>query len=291
MDRVAVFVDAGYLYAQGSTAIDSGKQPRTSLLLNSEKAIELLKELACEKAPKCALLRIYWYDGVATGARLTADQSLLAHLDDVKLRLGFINSHGQQKGVDSLIVTDLIELARQKSICDALLLTGDEDIRVGVQIAQNYGVRVHLLGIHPSRGSQSHQLMQEADTTTEWSSEKVKGFLSLRIGVTKGKKVTDPKIDDVKSPVSPPQTIDTEAALRKNTEMFVTELDVTDLDGITVYWKTERGVPPDIDKRLLPSGRDILGRDLTREEIKLVRAYFREITESRIRDHQEKQSK
>ena len=59
--------------------------------------------------------------------RLTADQALLASLDDVKIRLGFINSVGEQKGVDSLIVTDLIELARQKAVCDAILLSGDED--------------------------------------------------------------------------------------------------------------------------------------------------------------------
>ena len=65
----------------------------------------------------------------------------------MKLRLGQLNSEGQQKGVDSLIVTDLIELARNKAISDAVVLTGDEDIRVGVQIAQSLGVRVHLLGI------------------------------------------------------------------------------------------------------------------------------------------------
>ena len=87
----------------------------------------------------------------------------------MKVRLGFINSAGQQKGVDSLIVTDLIGLARQKAICDALLISGDEDVRIGVQIAQNYGVRVHLLGIAPSRANQSIQLVHEADTSQEWA--------------------------------------------------------------------------------------------------------------------------
>ena len=50
---------------------------------------------------------------------------------------------------------------------DALVVSGDEDVRVGVQVAQSYGVRVHLLGIVPARGSQSKQLLQESDTTAE----------------------------------------------------------------------------------------------------------------------------
>ncbi|MDP1731532.1 MAG: NYN domain-containing protein, partial [Devosia sp.] len=141
MDRVAVFVDAGYLFAQGSTALTGSKKARTALVINAPKAIEALKQVAASRAPVCSLLRIYWYDGAIGGPRPTTDQALLANLDDVKLRLGFVNSHGEQKGVDSLIVTDLIELARLKSVSDAVLLSGDEDVRVGVQIAQNYGVR------------------------------------------------------------------------------------------------------------------------------------------------------
>lgn len=154
LNRIAVFVDAGYLFAQGSVALTGSKKPRADLALDAPAVISEFRSLCAKKAAGCSLLRIYWYDG-ALGARLSSDQALLARLDDVKVRLGFINTSGQQKGVDSLIVTDLIELARQKAICDAMLLSGDEDVRVGVQIAQNYGVRLHLLGIHPTRGSQS----------------------------------------------------------------------------------------------------------------------------------------
>jgi uncharacterized LabA/DUF88 family protein len=65
------------------------------------------------------------------------EQLSLAEADNVKPRLGQINDFGQQKGVDSLIVTDLVELSRNGSIGDALLLSGDEDVRIGVEIAQN----------------------------------------------------------------------------------------------------------------------------------------------------------
>ena len=81
--------------------------------------------------------------------RPSQEQLDLAHSDDVKLRLGFINEYGQQKGVDSLIVTDLVELARNHAISDAVILSGDEDIRIGVQIAQSFGVRAHLTGSGP----------------------------------------------------------------------------------------------------------------------------------------------
>jgi hypothetical protein len=83
--------------------------------------------------------------------------------------LGSLNQQGQQKGVDALIVTDLITLARNRAMADAVLVTGDEDIRVGVQQAQELGVRVHLVGIEPARENQSGLLAQEADALRELS--------------------------------------------------------------------------------------------------------------------------
>jgi uncharacterized LabA/DUF88 family protein len=160
--RTAIFVDAGYFYAQGSACLQAGKAKRENVILAHDAFVDFLRQLAHQVQPNASLLRIYWYDGTSRGP--TQDHKTLALLDDVKLRLGFINSFGQQKGVDSLLVTDLVELARNGAICDAVLLGGDEDLRIGVQIAQSFGVRVHLLGVEPSRGSQSLQLRQEADT-------------------------------------------------------------------------------------------------------------------------------
>jgi hypothetical protein len=123
MKRTVICVDAGYLFAQGSVALSGTKQPRTLLVLDAGKVFAELKAVAESRAPENRLLRLYWYDG-ALGLRPTLEQEQLAHLDDIKVRLGFINSVGQQKGVDSLIVTDLIELARLGAICDAILLSG-----------------------------------------------------------------------------------------------------------------------------------------------------------------------
>ncbi|SFK81584.1 Uncharacterized conserved protein, LabA/DUF88 family [Mesorhizobium albiziae] len=282
MDRVAVFVDAGYLFAQGSVALTGSQKPRASTVLDPASVIAALKEVAAEKASHARLLRIYWYDGAVGGSRPTADQALLAHLDDVKLRLGFINNSGQQKGVDSLIVTDLIELARQKSICDAVLLSGDEDVRVGVQIAQNYGVRVHLLGIQPSRGSQSHQLLQEADTTVEWSAATIGTFLAMRAMADESKHHQS-KVAIAANKPAPAATGETgTSALEQAVSDFVQALEETDLDGIVAYWETDRGVPSDFDRKLLPCGREALGRDLEREEIRQVRSRFQMEVKARL---------
>ena len=276
MERIAIFVDAGYLFAQGSTAIAGAKQPRASLQLDPVAVVAALKAVAIGCAPLRELLRIYWYDGAIGGDRPTSDQASLAALDDVKLRLGFINSHGQQKGVDSLIVTDLIELARLKSISDALLLSGDEDVRIGVQIAQNHGVRVHLLGIYPARGSQSQQLMQEADTTREWPRTVVSKFMTVRPAIepvmpTPAMQPVEAGVDDRLSDIA--------TAARH----YAGRLEPTDLMAIAAYWaEGNRGVPPDIDRRLLGICRDVLGRVLEASEKRHMRAEFQKELQVRI---------
>jgi len=174
MDRTAVFVDAGYLFAAGSTLLVQEKLVRGELHLDHAAILKLLEDIV-GRTSGLPMLRIYWYDG--TSGVPTPQQLALAYQPGVKLRLGFVNQHGQQKGVDALIITDMIQLARNRGMADAVLLTGDEDIRVGMQQAQECGVRVHLVGIAPARENQSGFLRQEADSVLELSLEEVQSFL------------------------------------------------------------------------------------------------------------------
>lgn len=174
---VAVFVDAGYLYGGGLQSLTGTPQYRETGELNLAETVARLRTVAAGRTGNARLLRIYWYDGMIRG-RLSPEQETLAYMDDVKLRMGVVRE-GRQKGVYSLIVTDLIELARNHAISDAVLLAGDEDLRIGVQRAQSFGVRVHLVGIEPSRSNQSYLLRQEADTTTEWSKADLSALLSF----------------------------------------------------------------------------------------------------------------
>jgi uncharacterized LabA/DUF88 family protein len=122
------------------------------------------------------LLRSYWYDGATSGPSPT--HTALAYRPGLKLRLGLVNEQGQQ-GVDALLVEDLVTLSRNRAVCDALVLSGDDDVRAGIEQAQAFGVRVHLLGVAPARDNQAAALVQAADTVRELSEREVRGFLSL----------------------------------------------------------------------------------------------------------------
>ncbi len=72
----------------------------------------------------------------------------------------------------------MVTLAQNKAMASCILLAGYGDLRIGVQLTQEQGVRVHLLGIRPAIESQSNFLRQEADTNHEWKSSDIESFLS-----------------------------------------------------------------------------------------------------------------
>ena len=260
--RFAVFVDAGYLYAAGASAITGhGRTNRTNLELDHHNMLAKLENLAIHLASEASLLRIYWYDGILQGQRSHAQQEL-ATTDNVKVRLGTV-SGGRQKGVDSLIVTDLIELARNHAISDAVLLSGDEDVRIGVQIAQSFGVRVHLIGIEPSRGNQSDLLREEADTNRELSRTDVGAFLSIRVELERGAEdQADLHQDSVE--VTPSNT---DELLQQTAAQLVQTVGEDQLPWLADQLLIQQQwIPGEYDSRLLGTSRGTLGRDLTQTE-------------------------
>ncbi|MCY3841361.1 MAG: NYN domain-containing protein [Gammaproteobacteria bacterium] len=177
MDRVAVFVDAGYLFAEGARVLSGRKVARSDVLLDHSIAVsELARFAGCKSG--MPLLRIYWYD--ATANRPTRSQVALAEQADVKLRLGRVDADGRQKGVDALIARDLVTLARNRAMADCVLLSGDDDLRVAVSEVQQLGVRVHLVGVCPAPRTQSRLLRQEADSTSEWGADVLRVFMHCR---------------------------------------------------------------------------------------------------------------
>jgi uncharacterized LabA/DUF88 family protein len=262
MARFAIFVDAGYLFAQGAIALTGSKKPRSSCKLDENVAVALLTALGRERTDNRELLRIYWYDGALSFAGPTAEQIALANLENIKLRLGFVNAQGQQKGVDSIIVTDIIDLARNQAISDAVLMSGDEDVRIGVQIAQNFGVRVHLLGITPSRESQSRTLLQEADTTTEWDRVTVERFLSISPSIPMP--ASSPGLGTkIESTSILAQEIVFDPRIESVIGEIIEALDQTDVSRLQEVFTNQRTVPPEFDCRLLATSRSVIGRDLT----------------------------
>lgn len=157
MDRYAIFVDVGYVVASVAELL-AGSAERH--LVSCDYG-PLVDSLVAEAGRDCGmpLLRTYWYDASLSG-QPEHDQVTLADLPGVRLRLGRL-VRGEQKGVDSRVVRDLIVLAHDRAIAAAYVVAGDEDICEGVAEAQDHGVRVTLLGVPGV--NQSRLLAQQSD--------------------------------------------------------------------------------------------------------------------------------
>jgi uncharacterized LabA/DUF88 family protein len=276
MDRVAVFVDAGYLFAAGSIALGGEKLKRSGIELDIDAAIKAFVEFAT-KETDLPLLRVYWYDGTSDGP--TSQQAAIGKRPSVKVRLGLINSSGQQKGVDSLIITDLIALARNRAMASAVLLTGDEDIRVGVQQAQEFGVRVHLIGIAPVERNLSPYLLQEADALSVWEKKQVESFMKIRAPRVE-KIVAAPALNPVVPVAEPARVPVLVGALERagpTAETVVTQVIAQlSIEQIAVVASVGHptNVPADVDRRLLGTAKAVFGRILEKDELKELRRRF-----------------
>jgi len=273
MDRVAVFVDAGHLFAGGSAALAGEQQKRQNIKLDVSAVVAYLSDKARFLSADMPLLRIYWYDG-ALAAGLTTPQRLLAAHDNVKLRLGVVNGFGEQKGVDAKIVTELAELARNGAICDAVLMAGDEDIRIGVELAQEKGVRVHLLTVEGSGVSTG--LRYEADTTSHITKDDLATFMSIIASDAAGKEPGS--ITPVKSVAgqSPPLLVSTPECHSSLIDHATVVQDylgtlLPEDKAALVAAIADGSIPSEHDGKILARARDSVKRQLQRPEIQALR--------------------
>ncbi|MFF0556820.1 NYN domain-containing protein [Streptomyces sp. NPDC020472] len=175
----AIFVDAGYVHAAAGLLV-AGTEDRRSFDLDAEGLIEAFIDTARTIFADSRLLRVYWYDGARRRIH-TPEQQAIAELPDVKVRLGNLNASNQQKGVDSLIRTDLESLARHRAISDAALVGGDEDLVSAVEAAQGYGARVHLWGIEAAEGrNQAEALLWEVDSQRTFELDFCRPYVTRR---------------------------------------------------------------------------------------------------------------
>lgn len=160
----AVFVDASYLLIATSKLLYNEERRRGIRVKDPQLLIDSLAQRALAAQPG-QLLRTYWFDGTRNRI-LTPAHRELAAIERVKVRLGNVNTNGVQKGVDHLIRTEMEKLAANRAITDAVLITGDEDLLPAVEVAQAYGVTVHLWGVEAELGTnQAPAMVWEADTT------------------------------------------------------------------------------------------------------------------------------
>ena len=179
MDRCALFVDAGYVLADGAMAVH-GTRRRDSVSWDYSGLLKLLAGISRDRTG-LPLMRCYWYEATVEGRR-TREHDMLADLPGLKLRLGRMRP-GHREGVETEIHRDLITLARNGAICDAVIISAEEDLAQVVAEVQDLGVRVILLHITVDGSwTIARPLRQECDDIVEISGAHLRPFVDLITG-------------------------------------------------------------------------------------------------------------
>ncbi len=179
MDRCALFVDAGYVLADGAMAVH-GTRRGESVSWDYEGLSGLLSSLARERSG-LPLLRCYWYEATVDGRR-TAEHDVLADVPGIKLRIAKIRP-GRREGVETEIHRDLTTLARNNAISDALVVSAEEDLAQVIADVQDLGLRVTLVHITvDGNWTISRALRQESDDIIEIGGEHLGPYVELIAG-------------------------------------------------------------------------------------------------------------
>jgi NYN domain len=179
VDRCALFVDAGYVLADGAMAVH-GTPRRESVSWDYAGLTQFLSGMASERSG-LPLLRCYWYEATVEG-RPTEEHDTLADLPGVKLRLAKMRP-GRREGVESEIHRDLTTLARNKAVTDAMVVSAEEDLAQVVADVQDLGMRVTLLHIAvDGNGEIPRALRQECDDIAEISGADLRPYVELISG-------------------------------------------------------------------------------------------------------------
>jgi uncharacterized LabA/DUF88 family protein len=167
---VMAFVDAGYLTAGARTHLKLPSAPRIDGLWLTRWVSS-----AWTSRRGGDVLRAYVYDAqYPDGAAQYSDQrsyfDALGAQPGIRLRLGHLveRSAGspraawQQKGVDTLMVLDLVRLAQQRAFDTALIIAGDRDLAEVLRVvADDHARRVILYSVEGS--APAKELVQSAD--------------------------------------------------------------------------------------------------------------------------------
>ncbi|WP_225781089.1 NYN domain-containing protein [Xenophilus sp. Marseille-Q4582] len=278
MNRYVVMVDAGYLLRQAVEMLSQrASSSRADLDIPDPAALMdllLAQSRATLDLAGKELLRIYWYDGVMAHG-FTAQQKAIMQVDDLQFRAGTIDWRGHQKGVDSLIVSDLIELTTHHAICDAVLVTGDSDLAVGMELAQRRGVRIAVLGVEDLAAGvahhQSFEITTRADRVGRLGRTELQAVVRYVPGAAAAPAYTQ-YLHDARTP-APPLDTDTKAQIAAAVQAFAAQLA---MPLAQVVDPSTHRIDAAVDKALLQHVYGTLGRKLAEAEKVFIRQVFRD---------------
>src|SRR5271157_4315888 len=127
---------------QPAQAAAARQSARYSSVDRQSRQADAVRQRCYSRSWRIALLERFWQarHPPRYAAYLIPSSPSFPHSSQLRLGLAYQGIEQQRTG--SLMLAELVQLAQLKSICDAVLLAEDEDLSVGVQIAQSYGVRV-----------------------------------------------------------------------------------------------------------------------------------------------------
>lgn len=255
MEKVVVFIDAGYLYSGGTQSLYKRKLPRSAINIDIDKFVKYIKNSVVRDGEK--LLRIYWYDGVlATG--MTPEQQSLTFSDGIKFRKGIVNEFNEQKGIDTQIIKDIFELSFHKAFSRGIILSADGDLVVAAEIAQKFGIEIDL--IHIPDTNLSLELKQEVDHVITLPENILKDIIIC-------------KEDTLVS--SEHITIQNVDILEKIIYEYINILESSEKETLLAHMKLSNGnIPHEADKNLLSFSKNHLCRLLDNEEKRTLRDIF-----------------
>ncbi|HEY2576272.1 MAG TPA: NYN domain-containing protein [Streptosporangiaceae bacterium] len=179
MDRCALFVDAGYVLADGAMAAQ-GTNHRESVSWDYAGLLQYLAGVATDRTG-LQLLRCYWYEATVDGRR-TPEHDTLADLPGLLLRLGRMRP-GKREGVETEMHRDLTTLARNRAVSDVLLISAEEDLAPVIADVQDLGLRVILVHISvDGNWTVSRSLRQQCDAIVEINGAQLRPFTGLAGG-------------------------------------------------------------------------------------------------------------
>lgn len=180
MGSVVGFVDSGYVKAEGARVLLSG-DGGGRVRLDAGRVVQWIRELAASELVDEPFLRCYWYDGAfdPSDQRSVSQRryfDAIASTPGLTLRLGhlierqdrhragieralerfgidpvefsrvhdFRRTEVTQKGVETLMVTDLLRAAFRSQMSTAVVMAGDRDLAEALRVVQEQGVRVVL---------------------------------------------------------------------------------------------------------------------------------------------------
>ena len=153
------------------------------------------------------------------------------------------------------------------------MVSGDEDLRVAVQVAQTFGVRVHVLAVGDASKNVSAALQMEADSVATLDKTWLEAHISVQSEVVAGSQTAARSA----SPIRPEtdQSHSLEGVAEGVADSILEALQRDEVEALHAHFAAgNQTVPPEYDRKLIAMTANRLSRRLEPAELRRARGVF-----------------